>query len=105
MEQTDLFSYEPPPSYPASPGFKEGGTSREAALSIKEDAATLRGRALDLLQREALTADEVALRLGRSILSIRPRISELRAKGLVENTGARRINQSGKAAAVWKAKG
>lgn len=105
MEQADLFSYEPPPSYPESPGYKESGASREAALSMQEDAATLRGRALDLLKWEALTADEVAARLSRSILSIRPRISELRAKGLVENTGARRVNASGKAAAVWKATG
>lgn len=103
MEQSDLFSYTPPPSYPESPGYKEGGTSREAAESMQEDAATLRGRALDLLKGEALTADEVAARLSRSILSIRPRISELRAKGLVKNTGQRRLNASGKQAAVWKA--
>lgn len=104
MEQTDLFSYVPPPSYPETPGYKEGGTSREAAESIIEDAATLRGRALDLLKGEALTADEVAARLNRSILSVRPRISELRAKGLVENTGERRVNVSGKQAAVWRAR-
>jgi hypothetical protein len=89
--------------YPDAPGYKErGGTSEEAAPSEIE-AATLRGLAYRLLSRERLTADEVAQRIGRSVLAIRPRVSELGAQGLVVKTEERRLNTSGKAAVVWTA--
>lgn len=103
MEQPDLFTYTPPPSYPESPGYKAPGPSQEAAAGIAEDAATLRGKALDVLKASSLTADEVASRLDRNILSIRPRLSELRTKGLIRDTGERRLNRSGKSATVWRA--
>ena len=50
-----------------------------------------------------LTADEVAGRLGLSILSVRPRISELTRLGKVRDSGHRRRNTSGKNAIVWAA--
>jgi hypothetical protein len=49
------------------------------------------------------TADECAGYLGETILSIRPRFSELRAFGLIEDTGDRRLNDSGRRATVWRA--
>ena len=48
------------------------------------------------------TADEVAGKLGISILSVRPRFSELAASGRLVDTGERRSNSSGKMAKVWK---
>ena len=36
-------------------------------------------------------------------LAIRPRISELRAAGLIEDTGHRRKNKSGMSACIWQA--
>ena len=41
--------------------------------------------------------------LGESVLAIRPRFSELRALGQITDTGARRINDSGRSAIVWRA--
>jgi transposase len=93
-------------TYPTTPGFKEhGGASEEAAERIKESAATLRRRALDVLKATpaGLTADEIASRLNVSILSIRPRISELGKSGSARKSGARRRNRSGMSAAVWLA--
>lgn len=87
--------------YPASPGAKVPGPSTEAAPTAGE-AATLRESALALLRRHALTADEVAQALGRSVLSVRPRITELVARGLIEDSGVRRYNASGKRATVWR---
>lgn len=46
--------------------------------------------------------DEVAEDLGVDRLSIRPRGSALKAKGLIVETGRRRKNRSGRMANVWR---
>ncbi|WP_294390347.1 hypothetical protein [uncultured Sphingomonas sp.] len=95
---TDLFRY------PAAPGAQDRDTSRAAADAIAPKAQILRHMALDVLERSnGLTADQVAARLGMSILSIRPRITELSRMGKVRDTGERRRNASGKNAIVWAA--
>jgi hypothetical protein len=48
------------------------------------------------------TADEIAQALSASVLSIRPRVSELNRSGEIVQTGARRKNESGLSATVWK---
>lgn len=90
-------------SYHAIPGHKAPGTSADAALSIAGRAETLRNRVLAVLMIRSMTADEVAEYLGESILSIRPRLSELRAMRLTVDTGERRPNASGHRAIVWAA--
>jgi len=50
------------------------------------------------------TADEIANALGISILTIRPRVSELRRMDKICDAGMRRKNASGKSAIVWKIK-
>lgn len=79
-------------------------TSLEAAKSIEPCAETLRSMALYHITMKAATADEVANVLRVSVLSIRPRIAELKKMGLIEDTGYRRHNESGRAATVWKRK-
>ena len=98
--QGELFGHVPTDHYPDAAGYKEPTTSAEAAATV--DAATLRGKVLDVLKHGPLTADECASWLGESILSIRPRLSELRALGLIRDTGERRENLSGKSAIVWE---
>jgi predicted ArsR family transcriptional regulator len=90
--------------YPHSPGYKEADTSRRAAIAVKPRAATLRQRALELLQQGDYTADEIAGLMGESVLSIRPRIAELNKQGLIVDTAKRRKNASGESAKVWRAK-
>lgn len=88
--------------YPHAPGAQDRDTSRDAADAIAERVPQLRGRALAVLERSnGLTADEVAGRLGLSILSIRPRITELSRLGKVRDSGVRRKNASGRPAIVW----
>lgn len=89
--------------YPSAAGFKEiGGTSQQAASMIS--ASALRDKCIVALKANGpMTADEVAHFVGRSILSIRPRMSELKELGLVKKTAERRRNASGVAAVVWKA--
>ena len=88
-------------AYPARPGSKVSGPSRDAAESVT-DAATLRDQALAALRRQPMTADEIAAVLHRSVLAIRPRISELVRLGSVEATAQRRPNASGRPATVWR---
>jgi predicted ArsR family transcriptional regulator len=101
MTQADLFSY------PYTAGYKEPTTSRENAERIEKSgkAETLRQRVLSCFQASGAiaTADEIAAFLGEHILAIRPRLSELRAKGLIEPTGERRQSSCGGTAHVWKA--
>jgi len=49
-----------------------------------------------------MSADQCAYVLGRSVLSIRPRFSELNAADLIEDSGTRTLNDSGKRAIVWR---
>ena len=92
----DLFDY------PASPGFKEDTTSREAAASMADAAPKLRDKCKRALSLGPATADEVAGRLGLSILAVRPRITELHRLGAIQPTGERRANDSGRQAKVWQ---
>jgi predicted Rossmann fold nucleotide-binding protein DprA/Smf involved in DNA uptake len=90
--------------YPHVPGSKTNGTSAIAAKQMRPKARTLRDDVFDVLKKEKLTADEVAAKLGKSILSIRPRLSELNTLQKIEETGERRENESGASASVWRAK-
>jgi DNA-binding GntR family transcriptional regulator len=106
----NLFGWEDWPAkngYPVSPGWKRTDTSREAAEAIAPIAKDLRSRVLSLLQslapNEALTADQIAVRLQRSPLCIRPRVSELAVAGMLIRAEQRGKNESGMSAAKWKA--
>lgn len=98
MNQLGLFDR----PYPSSPGFKAEGTSRAAAEAISPRAPTLRDRALALLKMTPLTADEIAAKLDESVLSVRPRVAELKRMGKIEDTGRTRFNASHVRATVWK---
>lgn len=97
METLDLFTY------PNFPGSKREGTSRAAAEHVAPRAKTLRDRVLDLLKADALTADECAQRLGETVLSVRPRLSELVKMDLIYDTGLTSKNSSGVRATIWRA--
>ena len=90
--------------YPNRPGFKSRGASEEAARHVTGEASRLRAAVLAELQRwpAGRTADEIAQDLRRSPLSVRPRLSELKAMGKIVATGDRRRNESGMSASVWK---
>lgn len=82
-------------------------TSQAAAEAMTAEAPRLRELVLAQI-REAgrargLTADECASRLRRSVLAIRPRVSELAQAGLIRDSGSRRGNASGRTAIVWVA--
>lgn len=94
--------------YPHKPGFKARGTAKAAAKSMENKAVPLRERAYAAFRkagRNGATADEIAETIGSTILAVRPRVSELAAMGMLEDTLKRRANSgSGRHAIVWRAK-
>jgi hypothetical protein len=95
-------------AYPSSPGWKSTGASRDAARNIAGRARTVRDRVHNFLKDRypsAYSADEIASQLGESVLTIRPRVSELGRSGEIEAATERRKNASGMSAHCWRAKG
>lgn len=93
-----------PGRYPDSPGAKgRDGTSQDAAAAIASDVPRLRRRALLALHAIGSGVPlEVVAASGHTREQIQPRLSELREQGLVEPTGARKLNPSGQTAAVLR---
>ena len=90
--------------YNGMPGFKASGTSEDAAQAIAGIAVTLREKIYHtLLNCIDSTPDEMANLLRVSVLSVRPRFSELVAAGMIVDTGLRRTNSSGHKAVVYSA--
>ena len=92
--------------YPQLPGANQRDTSLAAADMMADKAPPLRELCKAALKASdaGLTADETADVLGLSILSVRPRLTELGRLEEIEDTGERRRNQSGKKAIVWRMK-
>jgi hypothetical protein len=92
--------------YLRDPGWKAPGTSQDAAQAITSRAKTIRDRVLAFLTERypsSFTADQIAVGLDASILTVRPRVSELRRSELIEPTVERRKNRSGLWAHCWRA--
>lgn len=90
--------------YPGAPGFKAQGPSEDAARTMRPTAARLRALVLARIGQSpnGTTADEIAEHLNLSILSVRPRVSDLNRHGDIQPTGQRRKNESGMTATVWR---
>jgi hypothetical protein len=90
-------------------GFGHRGidTSIEAGSALEGALARLRRMVFCAIRdagERGLTAEETANHLGIARVSAQPRTSELRGLRLIEDSGQRRRNASGKRAIVWKAR-
>lgn len=93
--------------YPDFPGFKATDTSQEAAEAISEHLGRLQAMTFATVLNagsNGLTAHEACDALAMDRVAIQPRLSELRRKGRILDSGQRRRNASGKRAVVWIAK-
>ena len=91
--------------YPLTAGYKENSTSKEAAKKINSRAANLRTECLDIVKNSCnygATQEEVAALLSESILSIRPRFTELKLLEYIIDSGNRRKNSFGSNTKVWR---
>ena len=85
-------------TYPFSPGFQDTETSRLAAQIASATAGPIRDKVLALYKAygpEGLTADEAAALMDKHVLSIRPRVTELKVQGVLKPTGIRRLSSMG----------
>ena len=88
--------------------YSDPDTSRDAAKSIEPHLFRLQTKVLIELNwawdryRMGLTAEQIEMQTGLSGNTVRPRLVELRRKGLVVKTDERRATMSGRKAAVWK---
>ena len=94
------------PSYPNHPGSRRNApeTSRLAADSIAPLASSIRARVLSVIADAGAggaIGDDVADHLDLLVYQVRARISELRAAGLIADSGRRRIGASGRPGVVW----
>lgn len=89
---------------PDMPGHRNVDTSLAAADATAYKLGRLQGMAhagICAAEAEGLTCDELAARRGTDRWAVRPRISELRCKKLIHDSGKPRPNCSGKLALVW----
>ncbi len=88
--------------YPQGPGWSGTATSKEAAQAIAHRCSPLRRKAVEALLHGPKTADEVAQYHRGDRDSYQPRLSELRALGVIEPSGERRLSAMGRPAIVWR---
>ena len=85
------------------------GTSKDAAASMAGGGARAQAKALYWVlatDREGgLTAEEAGLRCGLDNVQSCRRLADLKRAGMVEPTGERRTNGSGRSARVWRVRG
>jgi hypothetical protein len=94
--------------YPHYPGSRGVPTSDEAAEAIAPRIGRLQSLVFAAITKAGdggLTADEVADTLQMDRWSVQPRTTELRLRDLIEDSGQRRRNRTGKRAIVWTATG
>ena len=89
----NLFEYAD--AYPDAPGHRGVETSIEAADKTAKTMREIHRRILESLKDSDATPDEMAARINKNILQIRPRFTELHIKGLIERTGEKRKSISG----------
>lgn len=92
--------------YPNKPTAKPGSpeTAFEAADSVAEVAKTREAKALALIRENGprgCTADEVADTYEWERYSSRPRLSTMKARGDIVDSGMRRKGASGRNQVVW----
>lgn len=94
-----------PRRYPHKPGHRGVDTSRQAAEIIAPHVNRLEQVVIDALNDHGpLTSEEIAQVTGEDFDSIQPRTSELRAKGIIEDSAHRRKNRRGRNVIIWRLK-
>lgn len=83
---------------------KGSDTSEDAAVSVQKDGGRLRNQVLCCVTEcghVGATCDEVEEKLSMRHQTASARIYELRERGLLCDSGVRRLTRSGRRAVVW----
>lgn len=90
-------------TYPATPGFKDAGTGRHAAIKYAPQVKGRRAQVLaGLTDLGVASAEQVGAHIGLHWYLTRPRLSELLALGLVAKTGRRGQGALGGGVNLWR---
>lgn len=103
-DNVDLFGFTEASVYPDAQGHRGAETSIAAAEALAPKIGRLQRLALAAIEQaggQGCTADEAAELCDMARWSIQPRVCELKLKGLIVDSGARRFNSTGKRAIVW----
>jgi hypothetical protein len=104
----DLFDYQPPARYPATPGAQARDTSIAAAKAMEPRQGTIQAAVLDALAERPMASFELAVATRRSYRSVQPRTAELARPtddrpARIKDSGQRRKDpETGHAAIVWQ---
>lgn len=74
--------------YPDAPGYRDTDTSKDAAEAVRPKVSQLRDMVIEALKIRPMTTLEIAHHHRQRYESLQPRTSELREKGLIEDSGA-----------------
>ena len=81
--------------------------TRLASLKdMEKKAPTIREKVLVVLSKSPypLTPDEIAAKIGTHYANVRPRMTELKIDGLIEDSGDTGLSVHGKSQILWKIK-
>jgi DNA-binding MarR family transcriptional regulator len=90
--------------YPHRPGWSEPDTSRKASKSMEPHLGRLQSLVLAAISACPRTARELEADLDMRTQTVTARIRELVLLGKVEDSGLRRMTDSGRRAKVWREK-
>ena len=84
-------------------GYQKSETSKEAANFNKKGKLTIREQVRNLFEKNnMLTVEDVSRLLNRAEISIKPRVTELKNEGFLQDSGVRRQGKWGTNITVWK---
>lgn len=91
--------------YPNCAGSKgEAETGKDAAAAMNLHLGRVQQLVADTVEAagaRGMTPEELSEATGLERTTVQPRTSELRAKGILRDSGQRRLNRSRKRAIVW----
>tara|TARA_R110000824_G_scaffold12391_1_gene54313 strand:+ start:265 stop:561 length:297 start_codon:yes stop_codon:yes gene_type:complete len=84
-------------------GFQDNDASELAAQFNAAGKVTLREQVKQLfIVNKRLTAEQVSNLLQRAEISVKPRITELKNEGVIQNSGERVVGKWGTSITVWE---
>lgn len=89
-------------AYPHAPASGKTDTSHEAAEHVAPFASRIKKEILEALAEAPMTTSELCNATGIGYSALQPRTSELRQLALIRDSGARRMNDSGRSTIVWE---
>lgn len=89
--------------YPDKSGYQNQETSKQAAQDIKPRAKKLEARVLEVIRSFPFgcSPERAAQELEKNIISVRPRFTQLKLKGFIEDSGRRDRTECNKSSIIW----